>query len=226
MPAARKTTKTVKNNKDIEEDNSHLQNIDVQYNPDIVATLLKELKDHTDSKCSQIQRDAEFMITSMQQAFHLELIKLPSQVKNMSVKRFKEDFGCSLEAVTRGVIAGASMSHDRNSLIQKGLITPASKKVNYTNARNPREGEMIVSTNGSPLGTFTTVKKPLRPADNSFVPPTPGVFVPLKFGEVVDLESVDVDALSMEAKEETLLQMEQVMGNMRNLMEKLKGKAT
>lgn len=192
--------------------------IDVSYNPDIITNLLKELKTHTDAKCSQIHRDADFMITSMQQAFHLELIKLPTQVKQMSVKKFKEEYGCSLEAVTREVISG----NDRSLLMQKGLVTPACKRADYSRARNPKEGEQILSANGSPLGSFSTVKKPLRP-QTDLVPATPGVFVPLRTGEVLDLDSLEVDELTEEAKQDTLVQMQAMMDNMRAMMEKLKG---
>eukprot|EP01039_Chlorochromonas_danica_P010477 gene10477-11607_t len=222
MPVKKKISNSVV----VTEDDMPIKNIDVQYNPDIVANLLKELQLHTESKCAQIQRDAEFMITSMQQDFYMELIKLPTQVKQMSIKRFKEEFGYSLEAITRGVMAG---NNEQNSLIEKGLVTPAGKKVNYAHARNPREGELIVSVNGSPLGSFSTVKKPPRPLEYNGVmppPPTPGVYMPLPTGEVVDLDSLSEDnlqALSVQDKQKALLQMEAVMENMKSLMQKLKG---
>lgn len=202
--------------KRLDDDEASMKDIDVQYNPDILANLLKDLQAHTNSKCAQIERDADFMIASMQQAFNLEMIKLPTQVKQMSVRRFKEEFGCSLEAVTRGAMAG----HDR-SLMDKGLMTPAGKKVNYSHARNPREGEVILSMNGSPLGSFSTVKK-VRPTGHDIVPPTP--MVTLKNGDVLDLEEVDVEELSEETKADALQQMVAVMDNMRSLMDKLKAK--
>lgn len=216
----------VKKKISISEDDMPIKNIDVQYNPDIVANLLKELQAHTESKCAQIQRDADFMITSMQQDFYMELIKLPTQVKQMSIKRFKEEFGFSLEAITRGVMAGNEQQ--QSSLIEKGLVTPAGKKVNYSHARNPREGELIVSVNGSPLGSFSTVKKPPRPLEYNGImpPPTPGVYLPLSTGEIVDIDSLNEDnlqALSDQDKQKALLQMEAVMENMKSLMQKLKG---
>ena len=65
------------------EDEVKPHEIDVNYNPDIIDTMLIELKSQMEGKCDQVTKDTEFMITSIQQAFHLELIKLPSQVKQM-----------------------------------------------------------------------------------------------------------------------------------------------
>ncbi len=54
-----------------------------------------------------------------------------------------------------------------------------------TTARPPREGEVILSANGYPLGEFTKVKKAPKAGGSSIVPPTPGGFVPLgKSGKI------------------------------------------
>lgn len=55
------------------------------------------------------------------------------------------------------------------------------------------------------------------------IPPTPGVFVPLKSGEIVDLDAIDVENLPEETKMDALQQMEMMMQNMRAMMEKLQG---
>ena len=89
------------------EDDDSLPKIDVQYNPDIVTGLLADLEMQLNSRCNQLQKDSDFMAISLQQAFHLELIKLPSQVKNMSLRRFRDEFGDSLEAVTRGAVGNS-----------------------------------------------------------------------------------------------------------------------
>ena len=229
MPAVRRAKGT---NKKVDED-SALSAVDVQYNPDIIAGLLKDLALGTDKRCDQIRGDTDFLITSMRQAFHLELIKLPSSVKNMSVKRFREEFGCSLDAVTRGTINGpmkteSSTALDRNVARQSIYQTPAhpGKKallpMQTPSMRAPKEGEMLLSANGSPLGEFSTVVKAPKNT-GTIIPPTPGVFVPLK-GEIVDIDELDIDTMPQEVKHETLNQMQAMMDNMRMMMEKLQSK--
>ena len=217
-------------------------NIDVQYNPDIINGLLEELALHVDSKCQQLQKDTDFMATSLRQAFHLELIKLPTQVKNMPLSRFREEFGDSLEAVTRGAMNGMNTKKIAQSTTVQGSAVKSSRnapKVFQTPShgrhgnstildtttklpRGPKEGERILSANGSPLGEFSTVVK--APKQNSMVamvPPTPGVFVPLQTGEILDLGSVDVDTLPQTIKEDALEKMQAMMSNMQALMSKL-----
>ena len=89
---------------------SHLE---VQYNPEIINGLLQDLGEQVDAKCALIEKDIDFMATSIQQAFHLELIKLPTQVKKMSLARFREEFGDSLEAVTRGAMGSLKSGSSR-----------------------------------------------------------------------------------------------------------------
>jgi hypothetical protein len=229
-----------------EEEDIQIDQIDIQYNPDIVASLIDDLGQTLEAKCSQIQKDSDFLSTSIQQAFHLELIKLPTQVKQMSIKRFKEEFGYSLSAVTKGAMGKpvAVAKFTGNSRSSRVFETPSQKAgagVGLSKfgvaptPRNPKEGEVLLSQNGSPLGEFTTVKKAPREGNalcdkvsqnNSHnnhtnhgpVPPTPGVT--LKNGRVIDMDS-DIDNLSVEAKAETLQKMQEVMQNMQSLMAKL-----
>eukprot|EP01040_Poterioochromonas_malhamensis_P001124 gene1124-1193_t len=219
----------------------------VQYNPDVIENALKELSNLIDTKVLQIQRDADFMITSLQHEFQCEMFKLPKQVKEMSLKRFQEEFGENIDAVTRSTLASSLKAGENrnfnileknnnnntssNNILQKPgastvFQTPANNKKQNppgTIARLPREGEQIVSANGSPLGEFSTVKKPMKDG-NGIIPQTPGVFVPLKSGEVVDLEAVDPEDLTQEKKEETLQQLESMMSNMQAMMDKLKSR--
>eukprot|EP01038_Epipyxis_sp_PR26KG_P004665 gene4665-6553_t len=219
-----------------EEEDLHLSQIDVQYNPDIISNLLGELSNQVDAKCNQIQRDSDFMITSIQQAFHLELIKLPNQVKTMSMKRFKEEFGDSLEAVTRVAINGNTIkNNDFHKNTSRLLQTPSQKFGNNSNqislqtpaastqVRFPKEGEVILSANGSPLGQFNTVKKIPKGDLNgkNIIPPTPGLYVPLSSGEVIDMDSADIENLSEQDRQDALLKMQEVMNNMQAIMSKL-----
>ena len=165
------------------------------------------------------------MATSVQQAFHIELIKLPSQVKQMTLRRFREEYGDSLEAVTRGAIGGksnhiattAKKQYGHNSVFQ----TPSGAKVSVlaTPSRNPREGEVILSRNGSPLGHFSTVVKASREGENSILPQTPGIFVPLSSGQIVDMDSVE--SLPDDLKEDAMKKMQDMMENMQTMMKKI-----
>lgn len=212
---------------------------DVQYNPEIVNSLLTELKYQVDLKCASIKKEVDFMETAIRGAFNLELIKLPKQVKEMSLSRFKLEFGDSLEAVTRGAMEGQkllSQKEDKTVPFTASKSTRAQSKVfqtpvsgknyvmetpNTRKMRSAREGEVILSSNGSPLGEFSTVVKAPK-SGASIVPPTPGVFVPLKTGEIVNVE--ELTDLSDEVKEEALIKMQEMMNNMQSMMEKFRVK--
>jgi hypothetical protein len=106
-------------------------------------------------------------------------------------------------------------------LVGKSLLsqfeTPGTRRV-------PREGEEILSANGSPLGVFNTVVKSSKSAADE-VPPTPGVFVPLSTGGLLDLnddiDGIDVGTLSKDAKQDALVKMQAMMSNMQKLIDKL-----
>jgi hypothetical protein len=223
-----------------EEDDHQLTQTDIQYNPEIIANLLQELEKQVESKCSQIQKDTDFMISSIQQAFQLELIKLPKQVQQMSVRRFKEEYGDSLEAVTRGamstkpsnsVMQANAAKENRNIQQREVFQTPShkgnnSKVMQTPSQRGPREGEQLVSANGSPLGEFTVKKAPRQQT----VPSTPSVYLPLPSGNVLEINETtddlsnydeDIENMSHETKTETLKNMQSVMDNMQALMAKL-----
>jgi hypothetical protein len=238
MPPKKKLTKK-KSARLSEDEDIRVDQVDVQYNPDIIAQLISELGANLDAKCAQLQNDSDFLATSVQQDFHLELIKIPTAVKQMSMKRFKEEFGFSTEAFTRGAMGGsiAATNGKANSRTDHSfggtrannsrvMQTPASNK--YSSAatpRLPREGELMLSENGSPLGEFQTVKKAARPAGTGIVPATPGVFVPLKDGVVVDIAELgiqDIENLAPAERAETLNKLEETMSNMQALMEKLR----
>tara|TARA_B110000091_G_C13507365_1_gene346961 strand:- start:62 stop:334 length:273 start_codon:yes stop_codon:yes gene_type:complete len=88
----------------------------------------------------------------------------------------------------------------------------------------PKEGEQLLSKDGSPLGEFDTSTIVKSARGEGLVPATPGanIKVPLNSGEVVDLEDADIDNLSSDVKQDALAKMEAMMANMQNLMNKLK----
>lgn len=239
MPPKKKIIGKKRGPRNSEEDDHQLTQTDIQYNPEIIANLLQDLEKQVESKCSQIQKDTDFMISSIQQAFQLELIKLPKQVQQMSVRRFKDEYGDSLEAVTRGAMSTkppisllqANAAKENKNIQQREVFqTPSHKgsaKVMQTpSQRGPREGEEIVSANGSPLGEFTVKKAPRQQT----VPSTPSVYVPLPSGNVLEINEnrddlasydEDIENMSQETKTETLKNMQSVMDNMQALMAKL-----
>lgn len=203
---------------------------DIRYDQDSIKSILKDLESRLEAKCLQIQKETEFMATSIQQSFHLELIKIPTQVKQMSLAKFRDEYGESMEAVTRGTIAGkppmpaprtASKSTRSRDSDAKVFQTPVGRRgplaLAGTSLRNPREGETILSQNGSPLGVFQTVVKAAKPAPVAQTPA--GIFVPLKNGEVVDLESIS--NLPQEERQDALKKMQDMMNSMQSLMKKI-----
>lgn len=267
-----------------------LSQLEVQYNPEIIHGLLADLREQVDVKAALIEKDIGFMATSVQQAFHLELIKLPTQVKKMSLSRFREEFGDSLEAVTRGAIGSMggskggsakgggsktvsrtgrrenmqSASTNANATTNKDHVFTTAVKTNTSQSRvfqtpsaqgirgvaqtpgtalrAPKEGEIMLSENGSPLGPYqATIVKAARPDGGGcglgFAPPlTPGAVVapppaadPASTGAAFnianlgDMDSVDVSALPDEAKADALAQMQAMMSNMQAMMMKLSG---
>ena len=223
MPKKTRSKQRVSDNDD------KLTGVDIQYNPDIVDGLLQDLEAQLEAKCSQIKKDVDFMATSIQQSFHLELIKLPSQVKTMTLKRFKEEYGDSLEAVTRGAIGGKGgfstvSKPSKPNPAFSAFQTPSSNRARGVAVRNPREGEQILSKNGSPLGEFNTVVKAPKTGNSIVPPPTPGCYVQSKSGDVIDVTSItaeDVSHLSEEMKQDALSKMQTMMADMHNIMNKL-----
>ena len=203
--------------------------IDIKYNPDAVNSLLEDIEKDLNAKCIQIEKESDFMVTSLQQAFNLELIKIPTHVKQMSLARFREEFKESLDAVTRGAMAGKSsivVAHKSEARNLAVFQTPSQPRhADRSKSRPPVEGEEILSANGSPLGEFQTVVKAPK-SGPGLVPPTPGVFVPLRNGEIVDIESVDVELLSQEVKQDAISKMQAMMDNMHALMSKLGNSTT
>ena len=57
------------------------------------------------AKCAQMQKDAAFSCTSIKQKFQVEIIKLPKEVKKMSLARFREEFGDDIENVLKNTIS-------------------------------------------------------------------------------------------------------------------------
>jgi hypothetical protein len=219
--------KKTKKKQRVSDHDDKLTGVDIQYNPDIVDGLLQDMEAQVEAKCGQIKKDVDFMATSIQQSFHLELIKLPSQVKTMTLKRFKEEYGDSLEAVTRGAMGGqagfttaSKPSNPNGSVFQ----TPSSNRAADAVMRNPKEGEQILSKNGSPLGEFNTVVKAVKTNNSIVPPPTPGCYVQSKSGDVIDVSSIseaNMSELTEDMKQDALSKMQVMMADMQSIMSKI-----
>ena len=201
-----------------------MSEVDVLYNPDIIGSVLDDMEAQMNAKCAQLQRDADFMCTTIKQKFQVEIIKLPKDVKKMSLNRFKEEFGDNIGAVISGKTSG------RGGGLAKAMNfqTPSGKSRGDGNhlqtpgtvSRRPKAGEVILSENGSPLGEYTsTVVK--EKSDRALIPSTPGVQVPMKNGQVIDIDSIDVNSMDDEEKEDAMAKMQAMMANMQALMNKL-----
>lgn len=187
------------------------------------------------------------MSMSIKQSFHLELIKLPSQVQQMSLSRFKEQYGDSLEAMLGAAlmskpISNSSKSSIHSSTSSRSSVYASAQKSKSNNSKvfqtpsNPqkgsnfvietpstamrmaKEGETFYSANGSPIEN--TVVKP-KASGKLLIPQTPGIQVPLETGEIVDIDNVDVEALSQDVKQDALAKMQAMMSSMQALMNKL-----
>lgn len=204
------------------------KNIDVQHNPEAMNVLIEGLREQLDSRCRQLLSDRDMQMMSIQANFNMELIKIPTNVKKMSLSQFRKEFGESLEAVVLGTISGKGELSAAQKRITQGnsrssmkiFQTPSHHRHHDKSGRAPVEGEKILSTNGSPLGEFQTVVKAPK-SGVGMIPPTPGVYVPLGSGEVVDIDSVDIEQMSREQKVDAISKMQAMMESMQALMSKL-----
>ena len=209
--------------------------MDILYNPDIILSVMDDMEVEMNSKCAQLQKDCDFMCTSIKQKFQVDLIKLPKDVKKMSLARFKQEFGDDIGNVIKSTLGSNSSSECGRTQVGKSgasgnFQTPSGKsrppalmslETPGTSLRRPKAGEVILSENGSPLGEYEDTVVKSNP-NRSLVPPaTPGIHVPMKNGGVLDIENVDVNSMDQEAKDDALAKMQAMMENMQALMNKL-----
>ena len=218
-----------------------MSNIDIIYNPDIITSVLDDMEAEMNAKCAQMQKDAAFSCTSIKQKFQVEIIKLPKEVKKMSLARFREEFGDDIENVLKNTISsnndkGRTTSSKTAKIASAvdgsgSFQTPSSKnnrpsalmslETPGTALRKPKVGEVILSENGSPLGEYEDTIVKSNP-NRSLVPPTtPGIHVPMNNGDIIDIENVDVNSMDQEAKDDALAKMQAMMNSMQLLMNKL-----
>ena len=54
-----------------EEDAGDIETLDVQYSPEILTGILDDLQAQVETQCQQIQKDADFMATSIKQGIYI-----------------------------------------------------------------------------------------------------------------------------------------------------------
>jgi hypothetical protein len=210
---------------------------DVLYNPEIILSVMDDMEFEVKKKCAQLQKDADFMCTSIKQKFQVEIIKLPKDVKKMSLAKFREEYGDDIGNVIRASSSiSSSSSKSKNSSSNSIYQTPSGKKGSAlmsletpsTALRRPKVGEVILSENGSPLGAFEETVVKSNPNRSIAPPATPGdggsMQVSMGNGDVLDIGNVDVDTMDQEAKDDALAKMQAMMENMQALMNKLNQK--
>lgn len=186
------------------------------------------------AKCAQMQKEAAFSCSSIRQSFKLELIKLPKDVKKMSLTRFREEFGDNIGNVIKSTVGSNSEKGRTIGSKSTGIggsrsgsfQTPSGKnnrssalmslETPGTSARRPKAGEMILSENGSPLGEYEDTVIKSNPNRTLAPPATPGIHVPM-----TNFENVDVNSMDQEAKDDALAKMQAMMNSMQLLMTKL-----
>lgn len=202
--------------------------VDLLYNPDIIHSVLDDMEAEMNSKCTALQKDCDFMCVSIKQKFQVDLIKLPKDVKKMSLARFKEEFGDDIGNVIKSTASSSERS--RTQKANGSFQTPSGKnrpsalmslETPGTSSRRPKAGEVILSENGSPLGEYEDTVVKSNPTRSLAPPATPGIHVPMSNGGVLDIENVDVNSMDQEAKDDALAKMQAMMENMQALMSKL-----
>jgi hypothetical protein len=71
MPSKKGSKNGKKKARNSEEDVGDIETLDVQYNPEILTGILDDLQAQVDTQCQQIQKDADFMATSIKQGIIL-----------------------------------------------------------------------------------------------------------------------------------------------------------
>lgn len=175
--------------------------LDVRYNPDIIRGLIDDLTTQVDVKCALVKKDVDFMSTLIKQSFHLELIKLPKNVKQMSLKQFKKKFGNIEGGVTstkNGGLYNISENDNNNNNNTIKEMDDAQNNSSSSNKNNYDENDSLFS-----------VPRILK----------------MGSGNTLDLnmlESSDfLDSLDNDDKADALSQMQKMMHGMQAMMLKL-----
>jgi len=120
---------------------------------DEVDAVIAELERESERRVKKMRRAMDDMKQRFLNAFQVELLKIPRRVRCMKLGTFLEEFGGSVdEALKRAVLSESTMAAPaaRPAAVAQ---TPrhAPPAANPGMSRLPRNGEVIMSVNGSPL---------------------------------------------------------------------------
>ncbi|KAJ1453353.1 hypothetical protein M885DRAFT_524510 [Pelagophyceae sp. CCMP2097] len=128
--------------------------------PDYLETVLSELQSESDRRVKKLKRCMGDMRQEFLNAFQVELLKIPRKVREVPVAHFSGEFGGSIDVALKEAAAlkfatKAPQSVVANKSLNRTAATPsvARQGVSATPgaSRRMREGECIMSVNGSPL---------------------------------------------------------------------------
>uniref|UniRef100_A0A7S1BD52 Borealin N-terminal domain-containing protein n=1 Tax=Corethron hystrix TaxID=216773 RepID=A0A7S1BD52_9STRA len=199
-------------------------------NRESVETLIQDIEDEVNRCIDAVRRDSRNFCIRLQSDMKCELLKLPPSMRKMKLKNFNKHFGGELRLVvpSNGTMERTKVrpfglkrvrpvdNYDRTAL-QTPLKPVPSLPRSLATLRAPRQGEMLMSTNGSPVNhcneMFATIKKrKVNPGADD---------MPSALLEVnVDLSMVK--NLPSEAKENAWMQLKTVTDELNSIMKKIK----
>ena len=146
-----------------------------------VRSLTEELEAQVESRCAKLMEVAEDAVVALRAEYRVQLMKLPKKVRSMPLAEFRKEFGESIDAamlsdidrrIAAATAAGSGQQASGSGKKRKAdasadsecepadkvPCTPSAQGAKGaapgTVSRMPRQGEELVSANGSPLGVF------------------------------------------------------------------------
>ncbi|CAM9894475.1 unnamed protein product, partial [Heterosigma akashiwo] len=203
---------------------------------------LEDIGNEVEIRCQKIRQEADVLSMSLKNAFHVEMVRIPKNIRSMSLKEFCETYGediatllkISMESSFESQTAVkpnsrmlATPAHHVRSVAQTPGFFPQTPACPPTALRAPRPGELMLSANGSPLGQMgepgTTVK--LRPNSATGVA-TITVDLQLGDGRTVALDPTAENAaanLDGDIKKEALSKLKNLQDEIHSLLSQLEG---
>jgi len=149
-----------------------LSEVNVSYDRALVESRLQDLTRSVEQRISAINEEVRSFERQLRAKVGVELVKIPADVRNMSVRRFREEFGEDLTAAGLAALR-LDMQNKRDAEVPPVTATPAPGRtdparqigeftfpatpatVMQQRKRAPRADESMVLTSmrGSPLGT-------------------------------------------------------------------------
>lgn len=122
MPVKKKTTK-----RDIllHGDGDRLSGVNAQYDREALESRLADVQSQVDQRCADILEEARRMASSIRTKFAVEVCKLPSDVRSMSLRRFREEYNEDIAAVRKAFLTA---SLHGGALPSQVLATPSAPR--------------------------------------------------------------------------------------------------